>query len=326
MAEPGGPFTVHVVVPCTKRKTRPVPAEARLRSVDGASLEERVERWIERLRGFTGETVPAVDLYGGDHWSVVRTVAFDGGLPYRVRLWVCSAGYGLVAGDAPLRSYSATFSSGHPDSTHATTPALGQRESFRRWWRTLARWEGPVPGAARSVLDLARATPGASILVAGSAPYLAAMEDDLLQARRALNTPEALTIVSAAAVRLGALESSRPPFDARLARKIGGGLMSLNVRVLREVLRGGTAPPRTQDVAAQVATLASGLAPFQKPRRAPLTDDEVRAYLREELHRSPGARWSPLHRRLRDAGSACEQKRFRRLHEEVREESGSHGR
>jgi hypothetical protein len=314
------------VVPCTKRKTRPIPDEARLRSVAGASPEERVERWVERLRGSSGETVPALSLYGGDHWSVVRSVASDGDLPYRVQLWVCSAGYGLVAADAPLRPYSATFSKGHPDSTHATTPELGQRESFRRWWRALARWEGPVPGAARSVLDLAHATPEATILVAGSARYLGAMEDDLLQARRALESPEALTIVSAAGVCLGQLESSRPAFDARLARKIGGGLMSLNVRVLREVLRGGTAPPRTPDVAARVAALASGLAPFQKPRRAPLTDDEVRAYLREELYRSPGARWSPLHRRLRDAGSACEQKRFRRLHEEVRAESGSHGR
>jgi hypothetical protein len=294
--------------------------------VDGASPEERVERWIKRLGGVTGAMVPALDLYGGDHWSVVRSVVSDGGLPYRVRLWVCSAGYGLVAADAPLRPYSATFSSGHPDSTHATTPVLGQRESFRRWWRALARWEGPVPGAARSVVDLARATPAASIVVAGSAPYLRAMEDDLLQACRALDTPEALTIVSAAEVRLGELESNRPPFDARLARKIGGGLMSLNVRVLREVLRGGTAPPRTPDVAARVAELARGMAPFQKPRRAPLSDEQVRAYLRDELDRSPGGRWSPLHRRLRDAGSACEQKRFRRLYEEVREESGSNGR
>ena len=93
------------------------------------------EEWIGRLSIANGEVTTAADLYRGDHWThalraAERLTQVEG------RAWVCSAGYGLVPLSAKLKSYSATFTSGDPDSVPEPT----------EWWTALAEWEGPEPG------------------------------------------------------------------------------------------------------------------------------------------------------------------------------------
>ena len=54
--------------------------------------------------------------------------------------------------------------------------------------------------------------------------------------------------------------------------------------------------------------------------RKPLTDEEVKRFIRGKLRANPKARHSPLLRSLRESGQACEQKRFKNLFLEVQEE------
>src|SRR4051794_14410967 len=113
----------------------PVPAELRLRQVAGGSASVRADRWWRRLTGHGSETVPAVDLYGGDHWSIAKTlpdVARANG--FEARLWVSSAGYGLVPADAKIRAYSATFATGQPDSVLASSADSVIASDFARGW------------------------------------------------------------------------------------------------------------------------------------------------------------------------------------------------
>src|SRR4051812_26361709 len=99
--------TVNVVVTCTKRKGRPVAPRQMLRTVpDGRSIKQRAASWLNRLQG-GGEATPVIDLYAGDHWSVVRSIAVAHEEAPRARLWVCSAGYGLVPLESHLLPYSA---------------------------------------------------------------------------------------------------------------------------------------------------------------------------------------------------------------------------
>src|SRR5437867_843027 len=132
-------MVLNLVVTCTDRKTRSVPKACMLRDVHGRSIEERVERWIERLEDGSEETLPAVDLYAGDHWSVARsleTVAVARGLEARV--WIASAGYGLIPLRGLVRAYSATFSPGHADSVAAESNGSDPAGLAERRWAALA--------------------------------------------------------------------------------------------------------------------------------------------------------------------------------------------
>ncbi len=54
--------------------------------------------------------------------------------------------------------------------------------------------------------------------------------------------------------------------------------------------------------------------------RRPMTDAQVRAYIRRELKREGTQAHTPLLRKLRDQGSACEYSRFSAIYKQVRGE------
>src|SRR5262245_3973028 len=123
-----------------------------LRSICVGSVERRAAQWLERLRLVNTASVPVEFLYAGDHWSIVKAInsgSAAGG--YRVRVWVCSAGYGLIGFKSKVGPYSATFSASHPDSVCQNVLASEPREVPQGWWRSLGKWVGPDKGAPRSL-------------------------------------------------------------------------------------------------------------------------------------------------------------------------------
>lgn len=310
---------VHIILTCTKRKTRPPAPGLELRQVLGATPEARAAAWIERLRSHQGDRLPISDLYAGDHWQVGRSLQdVAAATGRRAVAWVCSAGYGLLALDARVAPYSATFSQNHADSISHGMAGLHLPAVLQRWWETLAAWRGPVPGAPRTIAGIAERDPGAAIWIIASAPYLRAMASDVASAA-ALADSTRLTIFSAGARSVRQVEPFLLPFDLRMRAKVGGAAMALNVRVARELLLG------TRDLARPalleaLAAMGEGLGHPTVPQRAPMTDEEVRSFLRTELRAKPGLRCTPLLRRLRDVrNGACEQKRFGELYRQVRE-------
>lgn len=312
------PQAVNIVVTCTKRKTRPAGPFLRLRGIGGTSPEERTETWLRRLQEAEAEPVRAEELYAGDHWSVARSladVAANAGT--EVKLWVCSAGYGLIPTSARVAPYSATFSRSHPDSICNGFEAV-PREIHARWWRALSDWDGPVNGAPRTIRALADRWPATPVLVVASSSYLWAMQEDLVDAVNSLEDSDTLSILSAGTERLPRLDQHLLRVDARLRQIVGGGMMSLNARIAREILDRGW-PLRTSRLNGELNALQQGLAKPVRPGRSPKTDDEVSVYIRQELLINVSATWSALLRKLRDElGWACEQKRFKALFLAVR--------
>src|SRR5262245_5045531 len=128
-----------------------------LRSVGGGTPAERAAVWLKRVRGHRAERVAIEGLYAGEHWSVVRSLARPtAGLGAKVRVWVCSAGYGLLTWDSRAAPYAATFTPGQADSVDRIGRAGDTESAAQDWWKHLGSWEGPTPGAPRSVTDLVR--------------------------------------------------------------------------------------------------------------------------------------------------------------------------
>src|SRR6266545_805920 len=147
MARPSIHTTVHIVVTCANCKRYPVPAQLRLGDLQERRQGLRFAAWTRRLDA-EKPSIPAIDLYGGEHWQVARGI--PGVLGDSARLWVCSAGYGLVSADSFLHPYAATFAAGAPDSVGETGTEV------RAWWRRLTDWPGPGIGQPRSFAELAR--------------------------------------------------------------------------------------------------------------------------------------------------------------------------
>ena len=309
--------TVHIVASCTDRKRTEIPSELRLREISMASPLVRAERWWRRLSTHSTETVPAVDLYGGDHWSVAKSLpaaATANGLD--AHLWVASAGYGLVPADAQLRPYSATFAGGHSDSVFLATADTTARSDFMRgWWAHLSEMPGPRRGAPRNVTELVKRFPNACVLVVGSPDYISAMEDDLSSAISKARHPDRILIVSRpGAFVKNVLVNHIIPSDARLQRSVGGARTSLHVRVAKKILE---EIPQWEFSAtvlrAHYRRVLANSAEAPTFDRERLTDEQVERFIRAEVHRTPGVSCTRALRALRDRGHACEQSRFKGL-------------
>lgn len=263
----------------------------------------RLDAWTSRLVGASADSLPATALYSGDHWHhSLKLLGAATSAGFEPSLWVCSAGYGLVPAEAHLRSYAATFSSGHPDAVGTSGDEL------RTWWSGLCAWSG------HSFESLLGAAGDDTVIIVLSPAYLRAVGADIRRGLR--GAAQNVMVVAAGARGENPLESFMVPADARLQAIVGGSRLSLNVRIARYIIQHAAEAEFTRSSVAE--RLANTLATLQKaelPQRAPLDDAAVRRFIREQLRTSPGSSKSRLLRALREDGSACEQHRFYGLYD-----------
>lgn len=292
-----------------------------LRNLPKSSPESRVDEWVERLSQASGTQCAVKDLYSGDHWSIARDL--DGtkmGSRRTVRVWVVSAGYGLLGLDHRIHPYAATFAIQHPDSVVTVRRGIVPVQSQRQWWKRLTEWPGAWGRQPRTIAGLAAECPRAPLIVVASEIYLQALRDDLWAARQQLADPQYLAIISAGSRDLDGMRDHLVPCDARLESLVGGARQSLNIRVAKYVLGEirGTLP--TLPVLRERFTELLANAPEMRSYdRKPLRDEQVQAFIRKSVNREPQLRPTPLLRRLRDKGFACEYTRFLALFRSIEE-------
>lgn len=308
---------IHVIASCTDRKRLPIPARLRLRAIPGRTLVGRFDAWQDRVSSASTGTLPAADLYCGDHWSIARVLTeTTGAQGWRVCLWAASAGYGLIPAEASIAPYSATFATGHPDSV-VPTWATNVREDLRAWWKLQGSAVGPDATSVRRLTDLAATRPGVLLVIASDA-YIDAMEDDLLAARAVLPDPDHLVVVSARPRRSTELGANWVETNARLRKVLGGAVGSLNARVARHLLTNLDPAQFSATAARALANELLATTPaLPVYDRTPSTDDRVAAFIERAIRRDPSVSHTPLLRAFRAAGNQCEQRRFRTLFERV---------
>ncbi|PRP96520.1 hypothetical protein ENSA5_35960 [Enhygromyxa salina] len=307
-------MTVHIVASCTERKRASVPKDLRVRALADGPVEQRAARWLVKLASSEATPKQARDLYGGEHWKLV--LELESALRDerdRIELSVASAGYGLVSADEPLRPYSATFAARQPDSV------VRPQDQSDAWWRVICAGRG-APNCLETLVAGAE-----GLVVIASAKYLRAMLPDLLRARDALPDPDHLVVFAGS--DLAELGPSLIRVDARVQvalntrpdDRLRGSKQGLAARTAKELLcRTRTWPPTATSLAKAYHRLVADVMPPPILDRVRHEDDGVRAFIGKSLEENPRAGWTSLLRAWRSSGQACEQKRFKRLHGEVK--------
>lgn len=129
-----------------------------------------------------------------------------------------------------------------------------------------------------------------------------------------------LSIISAGSRDLDGMAEHLVPCDARLESLVGGARRSLNMRAARQVLSEiGDSQPTLPFLRERFAAWLAQAPDIRTYDRKPMSDDQVLAFIHKSLKREPDLRGTPLLRRLRDQGFACEHSRFMALFRSVRE-------
>lgn len=295
MTEP----TVHLIAACAARKAVLPTRELYLRSVPQKRMETRAAEWMRRLHAAKASH-HALDLYQGEYWQVVRTLAGAS----NTRLWIASAGYGLIPSHQRIASYSATFAAGDADSV---LPAAAGSGASRTWWALVRGFATAEPEIDRSDF----------VVVIASAAYVYATSDDLLQMRRRLPTRAQFIVFSSFTGRDDSEwlneHTVRLPASARLT--LGGTAGAVGARAASAYFRDGLVG-RSADEVERVLSNRYARAVIDQPQRAAMTDASIRTWLRKALLRESLSCSAAL-RVYRDSGYACEQSRFGRIYRAV---------
>ncbi len=314
---------INVFVTCTMTKRFLGTGNVLLREVEGASIPERFCNWTTRIKQSRSAPQPAVETYSGGHWSVVRSLndSFQNNQG-AARLWIVSAGYGLISPSDAIIPYGATFTPGQPDSVSATSDP-SPAESSIAWWRLLAQWRSPTlaPDAPRSVAQVVSRYPQATNLLVLPPDYFKALREDLRQALAIITDAPRLIILSSEDQSQTGLADNAIKIDARLQSHLGGARSSLGIRTARAILQALAGKSITMASArAVVSELVVRHGVSQAFDRKPMTDEQVMTFVSEALSKNRSLSYSKALRTFRDAGFACEMKRFRKLFAATREQ------
>jgi hypothetical protein len=298
---------LHIVLSCANRKQLAASPELSLRNVDSGPIAARVREWRRRFENSSLPRMKAIELYQGEYWSVVRSLPETAALAgYKPRLWVVSAGAGLISADDCLPPYSATFAYGHADSVLPRRSGTGERE----WWAGVSQIK--VNGnTVRTLERQLSAHPRAVFLIALSPEYLFAISDDLIRGLRG-TSPRTIIVTSPSGIR-PELEPLCIPSVGRLRARMGGTLASLHARVAHRMIEQNELELSPSDLKRKYARLAACTQPEPVRNAERLTDEEVKAFISEVRSQEPDVSATRCLRRLRDSGRACEQARFRDL-------------
>jgi len=298
-----------ILTACTQRKRVTHNPILSARDLPSGRLSEVAGAWSERLKKVEKDR-SARNLYSGRSFAEAVKAADA----LSADLFVVSAGLGLVPGDHAVPSYNLTVSRGDPDCVMLKLPSDCTEAD---WWAAL--------GGADALVDLVERTP--QIVVVGlPSPYLRMIAPALGQL-----SDEACSRIRIAGGRFvgdldSRLDDARLPYDDRLdgpQSPLPGTKSDFAARAARhfveQILVQDPFAPMDRH-RAQVEALLSGWArPIAKSGvRAP--DSEIKAIIRQHWTRADG-RSTKLLRILRDElNIACEQKRFKGLAAEIREE------
>jgi hypothetical protein len=319
---------LNLIVSCSNRKKAKVPEGLRLRSIPQQPISNRLAQWQDRLQSHETPLVRATDLYAGEHWQVAQSIPIEMAPRGReVRLWICSAGYGLVRQEDELRPYSATFTPRQLDSVSSAMARENRWSDTQDWWSGLCAYGCPGD-SARSIREIMEREPQIPMIIVASEPYLIAMEPDIAAALALPNSKDWLSILSCGAKpeRFAELAAQFLPADARFESIVGGTRSALNARVVRHLLK--ELPNRSslkrRILHSKLEELGDGLPDVRRFKRKRMTDIELKGYIESERQLSSSISKSSLLRKLRDEGRACEQQRFSILFDDV-VRKGRHG-
>lgn len=313
---------LNIVATCTDRKRGEIPDDLRLREIPDGAADARAWSWWRRLERAALNRVEASHVYVGENWRLVQELAAQAQTAgWMVRLWITSAGYGLLSDKTPITPYSCTFADTSEDQVARGQPSGHRLRYNQQWWTALTGFRAKHEAAPVSLAALAEDDPKATMLVLASPDYVRATYADLAAAAERLRRPEQLSIITSGSGWSGdLLDQNVLSIDDRTRVALGGTMQGLHARAARELLRQPSVlrePFTAADLRARYDAMVGETPRPERPNRTTMTDEEVVAFLRTELAQNPKAGWTLLLRTLRNSGRACEQKRFRRLHAET---------
>jgi hypothetical protein len=260
----------HLITPCTSRKSGSHGTPIKVSELSAHDHTTLATNWFNTLNSSEACETPAVDLYAGGAWSLVKELrnSFD-------NQWVLSAGYGFINADSIIKPYNVTFSDGHNESI-PTLNCTTKKEANMKWWMAVnqnkhnkARFDG---GITKLLSDNCND----NFLFIGSKNYIELIVNEINECiENGLIKKEKIIIMSAKKTD-GQVESQTLNTDSSLIQHFKCTLANLNYKIAIYILNKKT----PFDIEAFNKAISKiKVEPPEKIKKAKLSDKEIRTMI-----------------------------------------------
>lgn len=290
-----------VITTCSHRKSANPTRAATPSSLSRGSQQAVTAQWIAKVGGLP-ECKPANTFYAGRAFGLAKEAANLSA----ARLYILSAGLGIVPASRTIPAYGLTISARHEQSV--SRKILGDFDPAE-WFSSLLtsvysdNWRG-VAGRKSGRILMALSRPYAEMVGAS----LADAPPKMVERLRIFGASLEIALPAS-------LHGAIAPYDERLNAILPGTRTDFAQRAMLHFARSVAAKPsrgREDDFVAVRSALKNLKLPrpVQRPR---LTDEEILAVIKKRLLMQSGA--ARMLAALRhEEGIACEQSRFGRLY------------
>jgi cytoplasmic iron level regulating protein YaaA (DUF328/UPF0246 family) len=305
-----------LIASCSQQKKRTNAKCVIMHTIKATSEAGRIKAWTKAVEGADWET-PASEMYLGQYWSVIREIitALDQ-KGTRHQLLIASAGLGLLSPEDSIPNYAATFQTGATDDICSPTILpLERRPSVREWWKQIN--QNLSAKKRLTFLNQVITSETRTVVCLLSSLYLEALKEEILSIQAQRPDIQFLIFTTEKDPARRGLEGWIP-LESALLQKLGGGSVSLSARMALEYFssKRSTASMTSSDCRSFFKKRCQQHGSKRTFDRKPATDDQAKNFIIKEV-KNGATSYSPTLRAFRDAGFACEMKRFRGLFNEV---------
>ncbi len=297
---------IYLIASCTSAKRLNANEDLKLHNYDFSDFGNSISEWSRNIAKNDTRKCIARELYSGVSWKATLDAEKNLSKLFDVELLVSSAGHGLIKSEVEISSYSVTFSKNSIDSVYNFLS--DDKEKTARWWREI------------NTFDISRLHRDAKIFIALPYEYLMAMKETIKELVKLFK--DNLFIFT---INKKILPDDFYPniiyFNANFNSFERGTFSSILARFTRwlsaEIVN-NELNIKHDELQRYVDDFLNGYSkPVKKVGRF-IGNDEIKNYVHNQIKNEQISSATRGLRHLRENGLACEQKRYKKIFDEVK--------
>lgn len=121
---------INIILTCSSNKKLEAPPFLSLKNYKKENVKKLSKSWMDNIINNSSSTLPAIKMYKGVYWEVVKKLYNN---PKVNKIWVISAGYGLINVNDNISSYNIGFKDKSLNSIKLNT-LNPSKNVFSEWW------------------------------------------------------------------------------------------------------------------------------------------------------------------------------------------------
>lgn len=301
---------INIISSCTNSKKQTPSKAFKIASFKtDMHLEDVIDIWNRNIEKKTDVVYEATKLYKGGAWRATLDTDAVLASKFNTNLYVASAGYGLIHSKTQICSYDSTFASSTINSINKFVVNSDKNANIV-WWNMVNKFQ------------LFSFQEGSYFFIVLPHEYLSAAQDTIKLLIEKFDKNVFIFIANKHPIPLF-MKNNIVKFDSRFNNFQAGVLSNMLQRAVlwlsNEIIKKDI-PLSHRELQNHIEIEMASYKKFNMPVRSKLTEEEIRIKIKNMILKDEISSASKGLKAFRNAGFACEQKRFGKIFRKVKSE------